>query len=34
MNPGFHRALTGWRPRFISFSAGLSFMIKLGGIGI
>jgi len=29
MNPGFHLALTWWKPRFTSFTAGQSLMIKL-----
>ena len=33
MNPGVHLALTWWKPRFTSFTAGLTFMIKLSDIG-
>jgi hypothetical protein len=29
MNPGFHLALTWWKPRFTSFTTGLTFMINL-----
>jgi len=29
MNPGVHLAVAWWTPGFISFSAGLTFMIKL-----
>jgi hypothetical protein len=28
MNPGAHSALTQWKPRFTSFTAGLTFMIN------
>ena len=29
MNPGFHLALTRWKPRFTSFTTGLAFMVNL-----
>jgi len=31
MKPGFHLALTRWKPRFTWFTAGLTFMINLSG---
>ncbi len=35
MNPGVHRAVARWKPRFTSFSAGLTFTInsELSDIG-